>query len=452
MSASAQHRTSGAERSTSAPRAAPADLTLSPRLDADGRPIAPVPPFPDLGHGPRLVLYPIRTGLGVDWDLVDMNTQGALATFPDYLPAPKVGIRLCRIGGGGHMAIIAQTEVATLDSDGDAGTRGHYRFAQPGEHSQFQAELGLTTPGGGWLLLLRSNRIAIGADQPPLLQPAGDFSDGDGEATPAQRLEQAGGAVTGDTPAASRALSDGTVTTAIDRPALPWPARPHPDTRINDEETPADPNRSSADDLSARRVSHPEDLPDAPQSPTLGIDSMPTAAMFTTRPPTPDLPGRIHAVRYLADGRVLIGTDPDATLRTAPELQSDPPQSADDGHAPGQAASAAAASQKGAASPGSGRETIARSSVDSDQGQQDDRSPRPGSGPITDQRNANAIGLSAELIISGHAPPGTLLDLGGHPYRVGPGGRFQLRIPVPEHDRIMALLRQLPHLPVDERE
>jgi hypothetical protein len=45
-----------------------------------------------------------------------------------------------------------------------------------------------------------------------------------------------------------------------------------------------------------------------------------------------------------------------------------------------------------------------------------------------------------------------MLDLGGHPYRVGPGGRFQLRIPVPEHDRIMALLRQLPRLPVEGRD
>lgn len=34
--------------------------------------------------------------------------------------------------------------------------------------------------------------------------------------------------------------------------------------------------------------------------------------------------------------------------------------------------------------------------------------------------------VEAELRITGQAPPGTLIDLFGHPYRIGPGGRFQL--------------------------
>ena len=34
--------------------------------------------------------------------------------------------------------------------------------------------------------------------------------------------------------------------------------------------------------------------------------------------------------------------------------------------------------------------------------------------------------VEAELRITGQAPPGSLIDLFGHPYRIGPGGRFQL--------------------------
>jgi hypothetical protein len=59
--------------------------------------------------------------------------------------------------------------------------------------------------------------------------------------------------------------------------------------------------------------------------------------------------------------------------------------------------------------------------------------------------------LSAELLVQGSAPPNTLLDLGGHAYRVGPGGRFLLRIPIREREIIMRVLASLPRLPVVAR-
>ena len=445
MRKSAPRQTPGADQSVPAPRSRRVDLTLSPRLDADGRPIAPAPPFPEVGRGARLVLYPVRTGLAVDWDLADLGMQDALATFPDYLPPPQGSIRLCRIGDGGRVEVIAQTEISALGDAGETEPRGQQRFAQPDGHSQYQAELGLTTPGGGWVLLLRSNRIAIGADQPPLLRPAAASADGDARATTEQQRDQAPRAIAEKMPAAKPAAASN----SLARWSL---GHRHSDASIDADQTSADLHGSSAEAPSPSPPSRREDQPDTVEVLAPPNSGAQTSAGHATRPPTPDLPGRIHAVRYLTDGRVLVGADTHAAPRTSTELPADPLRAPDDSRAAGQASSGAAVLPERSASPGTDTETIARSSVDTDQGQRNDRRPRPGSGPITDHRNADAVGLSAELIISGHAPPGTMLDLGGHPYRVGPGGRFQLRIPVPEHDRIMALLRQLPRLPVEGRD
>ncbi|WP_296810438.1 hypothetical protein [Thiocapsa sp.] len=44
--------------------------------------------------------------------------------------------------------------------------------------------------------------------------------------------------------------------------------------------------------------------------------------------------------------------------------------------------------------------------------------------------------IEAELRVNGCAAPGALIDLFGHPYRVGPGGRFQLVVRVDDPDLI----------------
>lgn len=76
--------------------------------------------------------------------------------------------------------------------------------------------------------------------------------------------------------------------------------------------------------------------------------------------------------------------------------------------------------------------------------------PVSGSGPISPVA-ADAT-LRGELLIHGSAPPNTLLDLGGHPYRVGPGGGFALRIPITERELILRVLAALPQLPVADRD
>jgi hypothetical protein len=76
--------------------------------------------------------------------------------------------------------------------------------------------------------------------------------------------------------------------------------------------------------------------------------------------------------------------------------------------------------------------------------------PVSGSGPL--RAAAGDASLAADLVVYGSAPPHTLLNLGGHAYRVGPGGRFVLRIPIREREVIMRVLATLPELPVAGRE
>ena len=74
-----------------------------------------------------------------------------------------------------------------------------------------------------------------------------------------------------------------------------------------------------------------------------------------------------------------------------------------------------------------------------------------GSGPALVFRADAGGGIGAELLVHGSAAPGSLLDLGGHPYRVGAGGRFSFRVPLTDKELIMRLLAIMPELPVESR-
>ncbi|MGB5833592.1 MAG: hypothetical protein WBG92_16580 [Thiohalocapsa sp.] len=76
---------------------------------------------------------------------------------------------------------------------------------------------------------------------------------------------------------------------------------------------------------------------------------------------------------------------------------------------------------------------------------------KAGSGPIRPVPMDTGGEVHAELLVSGRAAPGTLLDLGGHDYRIGAGGRFSFRMPLEDEALIMRLLAALPRLPVDSR-
>lgn len=73
-----------------------------------------------------------------------------------------------------------------------------------------------------------------------------------------------------------------------------------------------------------------------------------------------------------------------------------------------------------------------------------------GSGPLVSA--CTEIALWGALRITGQAPPGTALELGGHAYQVGPGGHFAFDLQLIDADLIHALLRLLPELPVEARD
>ena len=78
--------------------------------------------------------------------------------------------------------------------------------------------------------------------------------------------------------------------------------------------------------------------------------------------------------------------------------------------------------------------------------------PVGGSGPVWHPRDQQAVSLWGQLRVGGRAPPGTRLVLGGHPYLVGPGGRFAFDLDLTDPRLIDALLRLLPSLPVLDRD
>lgn len=56
----------------------------------------------------------------------------------------------------------------------------------------------------------------------------------------------------------------------------------------------------------------------------------------------------------------------------------------------------------------------------------------------------SGLRMEAELRILGAAAPGSLIDLFGHPFRVGPGGRFQLTLRVDDPDLLRRALELHP--------
>jgi len=84
---------------------------------------------------------------------------------------------------------------------------------------------------------------------------------------------------------------------------------------------------------------------------------------------------------------------------------------------------------------------------------EDTAAPRGGSGPLRPYPlAADEQALWAEVRVEGRAAPGTRIELGGHDYRVGAGGRLTLRFAIADLELIEGLLRQLPPAPVSDRD
>ncbi|WP_295879326.1 hypothetical protein [uncultured Thiohalocapsa sp.] len=384
----------------------PSDPTLAaPASDAGGE-------FPDTAVGTHLVLYQTEDGaVDLRWHIDPADIAHARAGFGNH-PAHPV-LRLHRVGSHGDDQLMAD---ADLGADADAED-GHAHYAGGNAVGLLQAEIGLAGDDGGWLLIARSNGLPAAAPVGARFLKPGR-SPTPPEATAAAAPAPAGSSDGSSAAASSAAFSEDAAAGDGDE-AAPPPLPLAPEFPLVEP-----PLSARARAASQAPATQPEPEPDA------GVGVTEPAAAEARAP---------H--RAAADNPALrSGSDP-SLGRAAPVTQL-----------PG---------------PGAGLPGTLRGPEPPPGGVVPRLTPRPppqatapptaapaepvaGSGPLRPQ--VDGATLAAELVVHGTAPPNTLLDLGGHPYRVGPGGRFVLHIPIGDHQVIMRLLAALPQLPVAPRD
>ncbi|NEX21690.1 DUF4912 domain-containing protein [Thiorhodococcus mannitoliphagus] len=127
---------------------------VTPDLAAPSLPL--LPEFPLEQVVTSLVLYPgAPEELRVRWSLGSDDFVSYGAGFPADGGSPEAVLRLRRLcaEGGSETAQEIRLRLQGLGGDGDAG------FRVAGDYEAFEAELGLSSAAGGWLLLARSNRL-----------------------------------------------------------------------------------------------------------------------------------------------------------------------------------------------------------------------------------------------------------------------------------------------------
>ncbi len=376
--------------------------------------------FPNTAAGTHLVLYQTEDGaVDLRWRIDPADIAHARAAFGGA-DAHAV-LRLYHIGGQGEDRLMAD---ADLGSDADAeGGLAHYAGAAG--QGFLQAEIGLASADGGWLLVARSNSLPaakpVGTDRFRELAPAPEAPPAVAALTDAQR---AGADIA---PAATGSESTAEV-------PVP-PLHLEPEFPLVEPELSALATTGVAPGRAAAAL--PAQRPDGGPSPAAGAAASAGAA-----------PG-IHTDNRTATGtrgplspaaaRGIDASLGPANYAAGREGRADgqpPPEPPPGGVVP-------RLTQRPLRSPG-------QPDPPPEPGSRQRAQPVPGSGPMRP-----AVGeatLAAELVVHGSAPPNTLLDLGGHTYRVGPGGRFQLRIPIREREVIMRVLATLPRLPVAGRD
>ena len=303
-----------------------------------------------------------RKGAGqiaVQWHLEPRDLQAIRGAFPaDVDPTPV--IRLIRLIGPGQGATVACAPLghAALSSDGGIS------FDVADDGVAVQAELGLEAPGGGWLMVARSN-------------PATSSSRG------ARALPKL------SAPEVDSARADPTLAAAG---ADLMPVFPEVDlegalSRLAPGDS-APPCFDSASDGKADR----EAKSSTPATARSAYDS----ASLNRKPDD-----AVGADEIRSDG----GSDHGQPMGIAPE--GDPISVPDD-------AALYPARRRGSS--------------------YGNAEPRYGVG------EDGALAVYAELLVHGRAKPGSEIDLFGHRIPIGPGGRFSLRLPVPNSELLKQAL------------
>ncbi|MBK5941799.1 hypothetical protein [Halochromatium roseum] len=431
--------------------------------------------FPNPDLAPRLVLYPIAGGgVALEWSLDPALIQQARIAFAAHQPVAKLCLRRAD-GEGARLGEAVFADLSRLAT-------GCARFGAP-VVGPLQAELGFEGQrDGGWLLLARSNRLDA-VPEPRGLEP------------------KTAGAGVAQVDASSDALA---IAQAAASSVPREPASEAPRRSVGLASTGAPLSDSAAELQSLNRHSVLMSSPSvsaaaevAHQAETIGLDpaSVPALASAPAQAPalalgsapaqTSALAGALvkgNAEQPLAGFVPAVGIaaalalDPGrpnsaqgwsglqsatqfpdfslAALSDRPELRASPFPLVRVAHATPEIADTLAFDL---APDRVAERNLVQVLLDQEPPNRQDVTPSAtrvarGSGPLDPYPSREGVAIRGELHVFGNAAPGSLLDLGGHPFRVGPGGRFSFRVALDDDDLLAALLARLPRLPVDERE
>ncbi len=127
--------------------------------------------YPPVLEQTALLLYELDPErLQVQWYVTPEDFAHALRYFPGEPAGLRQVLRLCRLEADGRDEVVDRA--VTLAS---ASTlQGQQRFAPEQTGAQYLCELGLESGDGGWLMLVRSNRVRLAGErfQPAVLGPA----------------------------------------------------------------------------------------------------------------------------------------------------------------------------------------------------------------------------------------------------------------------------------------
>ena len=312
----------------------------------------------------------------VHWRLERNDMERAGANFAPGSGTTKLVVRLQRLRDGGGGEPVAEVRIDRAITK----DFGEASFSLAPDNARYHAELGISDGAGGWLMLSRSNRLYNSVGIGPSFADAGrTVAD---EAQPVADSTRSAAYGTGS-------VADGT------KSAAEGPAQAGPRTPIAGGPFPLRWDRNTKPPLS------------------------------WTAPPV-DAP----AADAVLDG---IPAAPEGDSARGPSPVSEPPR------AEAQRAPSQSLPQEPEASATAGVRVLI--DAPSQEGVPDVRWGRIGNLTYEDGASRTAgLEIDAELRVHGRAPPNTLIDLFGHPFRVGPGGRFLLVLPLADADLLKQAL------------
>lgn len=349
--------------------------------------------FPLVLDHTSLVLLDLDPGhLHAFWTLAPEDRHRAGAAFRAGDATPELVIQLRRLHLDGGVEVLARLPMAE-------GPRGDARFDMDNDDATYQAEIGLSTSDGGWLLLARSNQARLPR------QVGVPIPVWDGQERP--QAESGASAQAQDVSVSHDfALAPSVVQTAGEPSAYGLGRVPQP--RVQSQHQPQTPV--------------PLQPPESGTRPARWVLAAASGAL------TPEAFGEAQV------GPEGVGTwaDPGEALHP------------DSGPAPGPAAGSAAIPLGP-----EGHESLLPSQPGEPQlGQVSRPEPSPMArpeppGPISSFAVGGGPGapvIEAEVLVHISAMPGTLVDIYGRPVRVGPSGRATLRLPVSDLTLLTELL------------